>query len=69
MSKSFLNKLKNTIQDYLPNDQVQFNANEMTGDLQIVFTKKKKSIMHIENNTLNEIKHYVDLYISNKKRD
>ena len=69
MSKENLNLLIHKINDYLPNEKIQFKKDEITGDLQIIFTNKKAIMTILESNTWDEIKRHIDAKMSNEKND
>ena len=69
MSQINRNQLIHKINDYLPNDKIQFKKHEITGDLQIIFTNKKAIMTVLESNTWDEIKRHIDAKMSNEKND
>jgi hypothetical protein len=44
MSEINRNHLIHKINDYLPNEKIQFKKHEFTGDIQVIFTNKKSII-------------------------
>ena len=69
MSQINRNQLIHKIKDYLPNEKIQFKKDEITGDLQIIFTNKKAIMTVLESNTWDEIKRHIDAKMSNEKND
>jgi len=63
------NQLIHRIRDYLPNEKIQFNIHEITGDLEIIFTDKKAMMTVLDSNTWDEIKRHIDVKLSNEKSD
>lgn len=65
----YSNQLIHKIKDYIPNEKIQFNKNELTGDLEIIFVNKKALMTILECNTWEEIKRHIDAKMSNGKNE
>lgn len=69
MSELNRNQLIHKINNYLPNEKIQFKKHKITGDLQIIFTTKKAIMTILDCNTWDEIKRHIDIKMSNERND
>jgi len=65
--RTVVERMKQKIKDYIPNEEIQFKTHEYGRGLQVTFTNRRATMTVLKCNTWDEIKRNIDSKMSNEK--